>query len=90
RFTVHGISHGVGLDVHDVGRYGSRLMEPGMTFTVEPGIYIPANMPGVDPKWWNIGVRVEDVILVTADASECLSCAAPREAADVEKTVRGE
>lgn len=88
RFTVHGISHGVGLDVHDVGRYGARPMEPGMTFTVEPGIYIPAKMEGVDPKWWNIGVRIEDVILVTADGSECLSCAAPREVADVERAVR--
>ena len=89
RFTLHGVSHGVGLDVHDVGRYGNRPLEPGMTFTIEPGIYIPANTPGVDPKWWNIGVRIEDVVLVTPDGYECLSCAAPREAAEVERTVRG-
>jgi len=59
-----------------------------MVLTVEPGIYIPANTQGIDPKWWNIGVRIEDTILVTADGSECLSCGAPKEIADVEKAVR--
>jgi len=92
KFTIHGVSHWVGLDVHDVGRYRvggeSRKLEPGMVLTVEPGIYIPANMPGVDSKWWNIGVRIEDVLLVTPSGSECLSCAAPRELAEVEKTVQ--
>ncbi|HEX7252669.1 MAG TPA: M24 family metallopeptidase, partial [Thermoanaerobaculia bacterium] len=92
KFTVHGVSHWVGLDVHDVGRYRvgseSRKLEPGMVLTVEPGIYIPANMAGVDSKWWNVGVRIEDVVLVTPSGSECLSCAAPRERAEVEKTVQ--
>ncbi len=94
RFTLHGVSHWVGLDVHDAGGYGepgggkSRVLEPGMVFTIEPGIYIPADMKGVDPKWWNIGVRIEDTILVTRDGYECLSCGAPRAAAEVEKTVR--
>ena len=92
KFTVHGVSHWVGLDVHDVGKYRvggeSRKLEPGMVVTVEPGIYIPANMAGVDSKWWNIGVRIEDVLLVTPTGSECLSCAAPREPAEVEKTVQ--
>src|SRR6266540_2659624 len=91
-FTKHGISHWVGLDVHDAGRYSvgssSRPLEPGMVFTVEPGIYIPANVPGVDRKWWNIGVRIEDVVLVTKDGYECLSCFIPREPDDVEKTVQ--
>jgi Xaa-Pro aminopeptidase len=59
-----------------------------MVFTIEPGIYIPANTQGVDPKWWNIGVRIEDTFLVTRDGLECLSCAAPREVVDVEKAVR--
>lgn len=90
--TKHGVSHWVGLDVHDVGRYsvglGSRILEAGMVFTVEPGIYIPSNASGIDRKWWNIGVRVEDVVLVTPDGYECLSCSAPREVADVEKAVR--
>jgi len=91
-FTRHGISHWVGLDVHDAGRYKtgktSRALEPGIVFTIEPGIYIPANMPGVDPKWWNIGVRVEDVVLITENGYECLSCSTPREIDEVEKTVQ--
>ena len=93
KFTLHGVSHWVGLDVHDAGAYGvaggpSRTLEPGMVFTIEPGIYIPANTQGVDPKWWNIGVRLEDTVLVTKDGYDCLSCAAPREVADVERTVQ--
>jgi Xaa-Pro aminopeptidase len=90
-FTKHGISHWVGLDVHDAGRYSvgsaSRPLEPGMVFTVEPGIYVSANAPGLDRKWWNIGIRVEDVVLVTKDGYECLSCFIPREPGEVEKTV---
>src|SRR5262249_21610591 len=92
KFTIHGVSHWVGLDVHDVGRYRvggeSRKLEAGMVLTVEPGIYVPANMPGVDSKWWNIGVRIEDVLLVTPSGSDCLSCDAPRERVEVEKTVQ--
>ena len=78
--------------MHDVGAYfvdgASRRLEPGMVLTVEPGIYIPADMAGVDPKWWNIGVRIEDTILVTTDGFDCLSCGAPREIEDVGKAVR--
>jgi Xaa-Pro aminopeptidase len=59
-----------------------------MVLTVEPGIYIPANGQGVDRRWWNIGVRIEDTVLVTRDGSECLSCSAPKEIADVEKAVQ--
>ncbi len=91
-FTKHGISHWVGLDVHDPGQYSvgtaSRPLEAGMVFTVEPGIYIAANAPGVDRKWWNIGIRIEDVVLVTRDGYECLSCFIPREPGEVEKTVQ--
>lgn len=90
--TKHGTSHWVGLDVHDAGRYAtggiSRRLEPGMVFTIEPGIYIPASAAGVDRKWWNIGVRIEDVVLVTETGYECLSCFVPREAAEVERTVQ--
>ncbi len=93
RFTMHGVSHWVGLDVHDQCPYRgadgkSRLLEAGMVFTIEPGIYIPANMQGVDPKWWNIGVRIEDTVLVTPDGHDCLSCGAPRDVAEVEKAVQ--
>jgi Xaa-Pro aminopeptidase len=66
--------------------YAAKL-KPGMVLTVEPGIYIPAKMEGVDPKWWSTGVRIEDDILVTEKGPECISCAAPREIADVEKAV---
>jgi len=93
RFTLHGVSHWVGLDVHDAGRYRdgptARALQPGMVLTVEPGIYIAADTSGVDPKWWNIGVRVEDTVLVTKGGYDCLSCAAPREIADVERAVQG-
>ncbi|HYX22000.1 MAG TPA: aminopeptidase P N-terminal domain-containing protein, partial [Thermoanaerobaculia bacterium] len=93
KLTLHGVSHWVGLDVHDQCPYRgadgkSRVLEPGMVFTIEPGIYIPANTSGVDPKWWNIGVRIEDTVLVTPNGYDCLSCAAPRDLAEVEKTVQ--
>jgi len=65
----------------------SRVLAPGMVLTVEPGIYIPANTTGVDAKWWNIGVRIEDTVAVTATGADCLSCGAPKEIADVEKAV---
>jgi len=93
KFTLHGVSHWVGLDVHDAGRNqdasgASRTLEPGMVFTIEPGIYVAADTPNVDKKWWNIGVRIEDTVLVTKDGYDCLSCDAPREIADVEAAVR--
>ena len=62
-------------------------LRPGMVLTVEPGIYIPEKMDGVDAKWWNTGVRIEDDVLVTEKGPECLSCDLPREIADVEKAV---
>ncbi|HEX7615804.1 MAG TPA: aminopeptidase P family protein [Thermoanaerobaculia bacterium] len=101
-FFPHGTSHWLGLDVHDAGsyeiadpkdrwtRYSSSMttLKPGMVLTVEPGLYVPEKSEGVDPKWWNIGVRIEDDILVTPKGPECLSCAAPREIADVEKAMK--
>jgi Xaa-Pro aminopeptidase len=67
--------------------YAAKL-RPGMVLTVEPGIYVPEKSEGVDPKWWNIGVRIEDDVLVTAKGPECLSCDLPREIADVERAMR--
>ncbi len=62
-------------------------IKPGMAFTIEPGIYIPANTKGVDKKWWNIGVRIEDDYIVTAKGIECVSCTLPRDIATIEKLI---
>lgn len=78
RYFIHGLSHWLGMDVHDVGRYAAPL-EPNMVFTVEPGIYIPEE---------SLGVRIEDDVVVTATGYELLSGGAPRTAKDVEKAMR--
>ncbi|GAA4358956.1 hypothetical protein GCM10023185_25100 [Hymenobacter saemangeumensis] len=83
-YFPHGTSHYLGLDVHDRGSYGP--LKAGNVITVEPGIYIPAGAP-CDPKWWNIGVRIEDDILITANGYENLSAEGPRTVADIEKTM---
>lgn len=72
-------------------RYHRRAMvtiKPGMAFTIEPGIYIPANTKGVDKKWWNIGVRIEDDYIATANGIECVSCTLPRDIATIESLIR--
>lgn len=75
RYFIHGLGHMVGLDVHDINPYFTQL-RPGMTLTIEPGIYIPEE---------RLGVRIEDVLLVTEQGSENLTKAAPRTVADIEK-----
>lgn len=85
RFFMHGTSHYLGLDVHDVGTGGP--MEPGTVITVEPGIYIAAS-EDIDPRWWNIGVRIEDDILVTEAGPLILSSSAPRRLEDVEALMK--
>lgn len=87
QFYMHRAGHWLGLDVHDVGLYrvdgDSRLLEPGMVLTVEPGCYIrPAD--NVPEEFRDIGVRIEDDVLVTAEGSENLSAATPKTIADVE------
>ncbi len=83
-YFPHGTSHGLGLDVHDPNPI---RLQPGAIFTVEPGIYVP---PGskCDKKWWSIGIRIEDDILITNDGYKNLSAAAPRTVADVEKMMK--
>lgn len=82
KYFMHGTSHYIGLDVHDAGTY-SRL-KPGDVITVEPGIYIAENSD-CDKKWWNIGVRIEDDIMITETGWENLSAKAPRTIADIER-----
>ena len=62
-------------------------LKPGMAFTIEPGVYIPAGSKDVDPKWFNIGVRIEDDFLVTPQGTECMSCSLPRDIATIEKLI---
>jgi Xaa-Pro aminopeptidase len=88
RFFMHRTGHWLGMDVHDVGDYkigdSWRLLEPGMVLTVEPGLYIPAGSRGVAKKWWNIGVRIEDDVLVTRGGNEVLTHGAPKTVAEIE------
>lgn len=86
KYYPHGLSHHLGLDVHDRGDYD--MLKANMVITVEPGIYIPAGSD-CDKKWWNIGVRIEDDILITGNGYEILSEAAPRKWDDVEKMQAG-
>ncbi len=76
KYYPHGLSHHIGLDVHDPGNYGK--LEANMVITVEPGIYIPENSP-CDAKWWNIGIRIEDDVLVTTNGPVNLSVGVPRD-----------
>lgn len=82
KYYTHGLSHHIGLDVHD--RSASRVLKENMVITIEPGIYIA---PGsdCDKKWWGIGVRIEDDVLITSTGYENLSAFSPRSIADVEK-----
>lgn len=84
RYFPHGTSHYLGLDVHDKGTYGP--LRPGSVITVEPGIYIPPGSP-CDRKWWGIGCRIEDDILITTGKPENLSAGVPRTVAEVEKLI---
>jgi Xaa-Pro aminopeptidase len=86
QYFPHGTSHHLGLDVHDLGPRGNSPFMPGMFLTVEPGIYIPPNSK-CDPKWWNIGVRIEDDILITEKGNKNFSAASPRTVAEIEKLV---
>lgn len=80
-YFPHGTSHYLGLDVHDPGTYGP--FQANTVITVEPGIYIPEGSP-CNKKWWGIGIRIEDDILITETGWENLSVEAPRTIAEIE------
>ena len=83
-YYPHGLSHHIGLDVHDRGF--SRTLKKDMVITIEPGIYIPPNS-NCDKKWWGIAVRIEDDALITEKGYELLSAFAPRKVEDIEKMI---
>ena len=91
RFYMHRTGHWLGLDVHDAGEYGaggqSKPLAAGMVLTVEPGIYVRPG-EGVPEAFWNIGIRIEDDVLVTADGHEILTAGAPKSVAEIEQIMR--
>ena len=89
RYMVHGTSHHLGLDVHDCAQarremYQDGILEKGMVFTIEPGLYFHQNDLNLPPEYRGIGVRIEDDVLVTESGYENLSAGLPRTASDVE------
>ena len=90
RWMVHGTSHHLGLDVHDCGQarremYMDGILQPGMIFTIEPGLYFHQDDLSVPKEYRGIGVRIEDDVLVTKTGVENLTAALPRKSKDVEK-----
>ena len=89
---MHGTSHWLGIDVHDVGNYKQQgentILTPGMVFTVEPGIYIGQQISsGAAEKYKNIGIRIEDDLLVTESGHEILSKKIPKEITEIEEII---
>ncbi len=88
-FYMHKTGHWLGLDVHDVGDYlidkEPRILEPGMVLTVEPGLYFAPKTKGLDKKWWGIGIRIEDDVLVVSKGHQVLSKTAVKEVKAIEK-----
>jgi len=92
-FYMHRTGHWLGMDVHDVGDYKVdnewRVLEPGMVLTVEPGLYISSDHAKLAKKWHNIGIRIEDDVLVTKDGHEVLSKDVPKEPDEIEALMAG-
>lgn len=90
-FYMHSVGHWLGLDVHDVGTYKVndhwRALESSMVFTVEPGIYISPS-PSVAEKWWNIGIRIEDDVVVTKNGCDILTGQVPKYAKEIEALMK--
>lgn len=92
KYYPHNIGHWIGLDVHDRGRYfideQSRKLEPGMVFTVEPGIYVPKNDTDAPAEFRGIGIRIEDDILVTDSGYENLTAGVPKDPSEIEALMK--
>jgi Xaa-Pro aminopeptidase len=93
RYSLHNVSHMLGLDVHDCAKarqetYKYGKLKPGMVLTVEPGLYFQPDDRTVPERYRGIGVRIEDDVLITSDGYRILSAAIPRETDDVERWVR--
>jgi Xaa-Pro aminopeptidase len=88
-YYVHNTGHWLGMDVHDVGEYEidghSRVLEPGMVLTVEPGIYIPDTATAVDEIWRGMGIRIEDNVVVTRDEADVLTSDICKNINDIEE-----
>lgn len=94
RYYPHGFGHWLGMDVHDRGLYtqgkDSRVFEPGMCLTVEPGLYIPAGDLSAPKELRGIGVRIEDDLLITAEGNEVLTNKAPKTVSELENIIGSE
>ncbi len=92
QYFMHRTGHWIGIDVHDVGDYKVggqwRVFEPGMAMTVEPGIYVPAGSKGAARRWWNIGVRIEDDVVVTREGCEVLTRQLPKDPDEIERLMQ--
>jgi Xaa-Pro aminopeptidase len=88
RFYMHRTGHWLGIDVHDVGDYKIgevwRQLEPGMVLTIEPGLYVPPGTRGIPPEFRNVGIRIEDDVLVTREGHEVLTDGVPKDPAAIE------
>ena len=84
----HHVSHYLGMDVHDCSRVSKkRPLEPGMVITIEPGVYIPHGRQNVDKRWWGLGCRIEDDILITDSGYEILSESCPKTVEDITQLI---
>ncbi len=92
-FYMHRTGHWLGLDVHDVGEYKVggewRVLEPGMVYTVEPGLYVSPDDDSVAAKWRGIGIRIEDDVLITAKGHEVLTADVPKSVSEIEALMAG-
>jgi Xaa-Pro aminopeptidase len=92
-YYMHSTSHWLGLDVHDVGSYkvagAPRVLEPGIVFTVEPGLYIAPDLEQADARFRGIGVRIEDDVAITSGGCEILTAGIPKDPDELEALVGG-